>query len=129
MTAEVPAEKKTTRWTALARGLIGRCPNCGKGKLLRGYLKVASRCEYCGETYGHLRADDAPAWVTIIIVGHLVVPIALIMEQRYHPQVWIQEVIWLPMVVLLTLALLPRSKGLVLALLWSWKAEGSERVS
>ncbi len=52
MTAEVPAEKKTTRWTALARGLIGRCPNCGKGKLLRGYLKVASRCEYCGETYG-----------------------------------------------------------------------------
>ncbi|HEY1723465.1 MAG TPA: DUF983 domain-containing protein [Magnetospirillaceae bacterium] len=128
-TETLPGESHTSRWVALRRGLMGRCPNCGKGKLLSGYLKIAPRCANCGETYGHLRADDGPAWVTIIVVGHLVVPIALIMEQRYHPQVWIQEVIWLPVVALLSLALLPRSKGLVLALLWSWKAEGSDQAT
>jgi uncharacterized protein (DUF983 family) len=122
--AETPDK---SRWTAVWRGLKGRCPHCGQGRLLRGYLKIVERCESCGEAYGHIRADDGPAWVTIIVVGHLVVPLALIMEQQFHPEIWVQEVVWLPVVALLTLALLPRSKGLVLALLWSWKAEGSER--
>jgi uncharacterized protein (DUF983 family) len=124
--AEGADTHRQSKWQALWRGLRGRCPKCGQGRLLHGYLKVAGQCTACAEPLGHLRSDDAPAWVTIIVVGHIAMPAALIMEQVYHPEVWIQEVIWLPVVALLTLALLPRSKGMVLALLWAWKAEGSQ---
>ena len=34
--------------TAFKRGVLGRCPNCGKGKLFRAYLKVADSCNVCG---------------------------------------------------------------------------------
>lgn len=116
-----------SKFIASLRGLIGRCPNCGQGRLLRNYLKPVDHCAACGEAYGHLRADDAPPWMTILIVGHIVIPAVLSVEQTYEPATWIHMAIWPLLSLVLTLLLLPRCKGLVLGLLWSTGAPGSER--
>lgn len=110
----------------LARGVLGRCPKCGDGRLFRSYLKVVDECRSCGEKYGHFRADDAPPWLTILIVGHLTVPVVLAIELRFAPPSWFEFVFYLPLIGLLTLVLLPRCKGIILAALWKTKAEGSE---
>ena len=111
---------------AFIRGALGRCPKCGKGRLFYRYLKVVDRCAVCGEPYGHYRADDAPPWLTILLAGHIVVPLILIVEENYAPPPWVEFVVYLPVVVLLVLSLLPRCKGVILAILWTTKAEGTE---
>jgi len=70
-------------FTAFSRGLRGRCPHCGEGRLFRSYLKVQSDCPGCGVDLTRYPADDGPAYFTILLVGHLViVPILFI------PYVW-----------------------------------------
>ena len=107
------------------RGALGRCPKCGRGRLFRRYLKVVKQCSKCGEQYGNYRADDAPPWLTILIVGHISVPLILFVEETFQPPPWIEFAVYLPLVLLLTLVLLPRCKGVILAILWKTKAEGS----
>jgi len=111
---------------AVTRGALGRCPKCGRGRLFRRYLKVVERCSVCGEQYGHYRADDAPPWLTILLVGHITIPIVLILEENFQPPQWVEFAVYLPLVVLLTLSLLPRCKGVILAALWKTRGEGSE---
>ena len=86
-------------WPAVRRGLFGRCPNCGRGRMFRAFLKVAERCPVCGEALHHHRADDAPAYFVILIVGHLVVPLALATEVAFAPPYWVHAVLWLPLTV------------------------------
>jgi len=114
--------------SALLRGVFGQCPQCGKSRLLHRYLKIIDHCPACGESYGHFRTDDAASWLTILVVGHLTVPVIFMLEQNFHPVLWLAFAIYLPLIALLTLALLPRCKGLILAVMWTTKAEGSERL-
>jgi uncharacterized protein (DUF983 family) len=109
-----------------ARGALGRCPKCGQGRLFGRYLKVVECCSVCGEPYGHYRADDAPPWLTILLVGHITVPLILFVEETFEPPPWVEFAVYLPSVLLLTLLILPRCKGVILAILWRMKAEGSE---
>ena len=106
-------------WQAVLRGLRGRCPACGEGRVLRGYLTATPACRACGEGYSHLRADDMPPWLTILVVGHIVVPLLLLVEQTWHPEMWLQMAIWPAASLGLMLLLMPRSKGAVLGLLWA----------
>ncbi len=69
----VAAEPRRDLGLAMRRGFMGRCPNCGKGKLFRAYLKVNPRCPSCDEDFSHQRADDAPPYLTMLIVGHVIV--------------------------------------------------------
>jgi uncharacterized protein (DUF983 family) len=108
-----------SRRDALWRGLRGRCPNCGTGRLFRSYVSQYPTCLSCGEDLSPYRADDAPAYFTILIVGHVVVPGMLILEINYHPPMVVHALLWLPLTLLMTLALLPRCKGMLIALLWS----------
>jgi len=121
------APKYPSTLTALLRGALGRCPRCGQGALLHHYLKMVDRCPVCGEPYGHLRTDDAAPWLTILVVGHLTVPIILIVEENFQLPMWLALAIYLPLIVGLTIILLPRCKGIMAATLWAMKAEGSER--
>jgi uncharacterized protein (DUF983 family) len=104
---------------ALKRGWRGLCPRCGEGALFGGFLKMRSHCPSCGLLLEPYRADDAPAYFTILVVGHIVVPLVLVLE-RYgnQPPLWFHALLWLPLSVLLALLLLPRIKGAVIALLW-----------
>lgn len=106
------------------RGLRGRCPACGEGHIFRAFVKVADHCEKCGEVFRHHRADDFPAYLVIILVGHVVVPLAMWIEIAYSPSYWLQAVIGLPLIVGLAIALLQPMKGAVVALQWHMGMHG-----
>jgi uncharacterized protein (DUF983 family) len=118
------ASDKRDVWQAISRGLRCRCPNCGEGKLFRAYLKVADNCSVCGEDLSHHRADDLPAYLVIVIVGHIVVPILLAIETNFEPSYLLQLAIWLPVTLVLSLALLPPVKGGVVGLQWAFRMHG-----
>jgi uncharacterized protein (DUF983 family) len=113
-----PQRPKRPVWTALRRGLSGRCPACGLGHLFRAFLKVSDQCPACGEALHHHQADDAPAYFVILIVGHLVVPLALIVEIAWSPPYWLHAAIWLPLTAGLAIGLLQPIKGAIVG--WQW---------
>ncbi len=110
--------------TILMRGLSGRCPACGEGHLFRAFVKVADHCEKCGEVFRHHRADDFPAYLVIVLVGHIVVPLVMYVEIAYAPSYWVHAALWLPLVLGLSLGLLQPIKGLVVALQWHMGMHG-----
>ena len=110
----------------LWRGIRGRCPNCGEGHLFCAFLKVTDRCEVCGEDYSHHRADDFPAYIVIVLVGHIVVPLVLETEITFQPPYWVHAALWIPLTLGLSLALLQPVKGAVVALQWSLGMHGFE---
>ena len=79
---------------ALARGFQGRCPACGSPGIFRSYIKLLPACPTCGMDIAAHPTDDIPAYFTILIVGHIVVPLLLITEQFEHPALWLQLAIW-----------------------------------
>lgn len=114
-------------WTALLRGWRGRCPRCGGRGLFSGFLKMSNQCPSCALVLQPYRADDAPAYFTILVVGHVIVPMVLLLE-RYgqQPPLWFHALLWLPLSVVLALYLLPHIKGSVIALLWVHGLQGSK---
>ncbi len=109
---------------SILRGLRRRCPQCGEGAAFAGYTRVADNCADCGEELFHQRADDAPPYITIMIVGHIVVPGMLILERLFAPDLWLQLALWLPLTLALSLGLLPFVKGAVVGLQWSLRMHG-----
>lgn len=109
---------------AMLCGLAGRCPSCGKGKLFHGYLKTVPVCEVCGEEIHHHRADDAPPYFTITIVGHIIIPALLAVELAYHPAAWVHLSLWLPLTIILSLGLLRPVKGALVSLQWALYMHG-----
>ena len=103
--------------TALLRGLRGRCPACGQGRIFRGYLRVVDACAVCAAPLGSVRADDAPPYFTIFIVGHVVVLGMVMVENRYQPPLWVHAAIWLPLTLVLSLVLLRPIKGATVGLM------------
>jgi uncharacterized protein (DUF983 family) len=111
-------------WLAMKRGLRCRCPNCGEGKLFRAFLKVNTNCPACGEALFHHRADDLPAYLVIVIVGHIVVPVALSVETNFAPPIPLQLAIYLPLTLISALLLLQPVKGAVVGLQWALRMHG-----
>ena len=112
--------------SAFVRGLLGRCPCCGTGRMFGAFLKVNERCDVCGEELHHHRADDFPAYVVIFIVGHLLVPAVLYVETNFAPSYWTHLALWLPTTLILTLGLLQPVKGAIVALQWRMGMHGFE---
>jgi uncharacterized protein (DUF983 family) len=96
-------------------GARGRCPNCGEGRLFASYLKVAPTCASCGFDLSKADSGDGPAVFVIMVVGFLVVFAALFVEIAFRPPIWLHLVVWLPLIVVLSLTLLPVFKGLMIA--------------
>ncbi len=109
---------------SMLRGLLGRCPHCGKGRMFPAYLKVADACPVCGEDLHHHQADDAPPYFTMTIVGHIVVAAVLAVEVAYQPEVWVHIALWLPLTLILSLLLLPRVKGAIVGMQWANRMHG-----
>jgi len=106
-------------WTGLKRGLARRCPNCGEGRLFSGYLKVRSPCEVCRADNTIYPSDDLPPYLTILVVGHVLVPLFMWSDRAYAPPLWAQFAIWLPAAAAMSLALLPFTKGAAVGLCWA----------
>lgn len=109
---------------SLWRGALLHCPACGRGRMFRAYLKVADACRACGEELHHHRADDAPPYFTILIVGHVLIGGVLALEQAYAPASWVHAAIWLPLGVVMSLVLLPVAKGALVGLQWALRMHG-----
>ena len=120
---QASAEKRDV-WTAMKRGLRCRCPRCGEGKLFRAFLKVDDHCSVCGLDFTPHRADDLPAYLVIVIVGHIVVPAALWIETNHAPAVWLQLVVYLSFTLVASLLLLQPVKGAVVGLQWALRMHG-----
>ena len=113
-------------FSVLWRGIQKRCPKCGVGAVLTGYLKPASSCLHCGEDFSHISADDGPAWLTLLIVGHAIVPLMLVFGRDNAIPAWFS----ITSLTLITLFgvyfVLPRAKGVFIALIWVTGATGQD---
>jgi uncharacterized protein (DUF983 family) len=106
----------------IGRGLRGRCPRCGEGKLFQGFLNLRAKCDHCGLDYSFADAGDGPAVFVILIGGGIVVFAALLTEVVYQPPYWVHAALWLPLILIVTLAPLRLIKGLLIALQYHHKA-------
>ncbi|MDR9485731.1 MULTISPECIES: DUF983 domain-containing protein [Sediminimonas] len=109
---------------AMWNGWRRKCPNCGNGPLLSGYLSVRDTCPVCREELHHQRADDGPAYLTILIVGHLMAPLLLIVFEAWRPEPMVLFTIFAIGTVALSLYLLPRLKGAMIGLQWAKRMHG-----
>ena len=109
---------------SLLRGAWLKCPACGTGAMFHRYLKVSDNCPDCGEALHYQRADDAPTYFTIVIVGHVVVSLVLAVEMAYRPPLWFHAAMWLPLTIILAMVVLAPIKGALVGLQWSLLMHG-----
>ena len=107
----------------LSTGLRCKCPRCGRGRLLKGFLAVRPACEACGLDFAFADSGDGPAFFVMSIVGIVVVAAAMWLEFTYEPPVWVHMLLWLPLTVLLSVVLVRPAKGLMVAVQYRNKAE------
>lgn len=107
----------------ISAGLSGRCPRCGRGHLFDGYLALRPSCEACGLDYSFADSADGPAFFVMSIVGVLIVGLALWVEFTYEPPIWLHMLLWLPLSIVLCLALVRPLKALMIALQYQQRAE------
>lgn len=111
-------ELKPPFWPQARRALRGCCPQCGQGKLFRSYLKQVDHCAVCQESFGQIRADDGPAWLTILLVGHIIVPFVVEVERDSTWPMWVPMLLWPALALILSLLILPLAKALFITILW-----------
>jgi uncharacterized protein (DUF983 family) len=109
---------------SLWRGWRLRCPSCGGGSVMKGYLKTRQTCPVCREELSHHRADDGPAYLTILIVGHLMAPLLHIVFVRFRPEPLTLFTIFAVVCIGLSLYLLPRLKGAIIGFQWARRMHG-----
>ncbi|KUJ77030.1 hypothetical protein AVO45_09610 [Ruegeria marisrubri] len=123
-TIETTGQEERPTWPAVTKGFRCRCPNCGKGKLLHSYLKVNDTCSNCGQELFHHRADDGPAYLTILLVGHLMAPSMHVAFVQFRPEPLTLFAIFAIGCLALSLYLLPRLKGVIIAYQWARRMHG-----
>jgi uncharacterized protein (DUF983 family) len=106
-------------WSAMSRGFMSKCPHCGKGKLFSSFVKTVHRCGHCDEELYHHRADDLPAYLVLVIVGHIVVGAFMGVEATSTLAMWQHLAIWVPLTIVASVALLQPVKGSVVGLQWA----------
>ena len=116
-TAELAEDRPMKQ--ALWRGFCRKCPNCGSGPMLKSYLKVRDTCTVCQQDLSHHRADDGPAYLTILIVGHLMAPSLLMVFTAFQPEPLVLFTCFAIGTVALSLYLLPRLKGALVGFQWA----------
>ena len=109
---------------AIAKGVRGTCPNCGEGRLFDRYLKVTDTCGSCGTELHHHRADDGPAYLTILVVAHIIGFAIHFVWSWFRPEPWVMATVGAAGAVALCLVLLPRFKGMIVAIQWAKRMHG-----
>ncbi len=107
------------------RGLKLRCPNCGAGSLFSSYIKPVRKCAMCEECLCDISTDDAAPWLTILVVGHVIVPLMVYSASVDAFPKWASLILWPTLALLLAGAVLPHAKGVMLSLIWAERGSGS----
>jgi uncharacterized protein (DUF983 family) len=119
-----PAPPERPAWPAIARGMRHRCPACGEGALYERYLKLRTTCPACGEDLSHARADDGPAYLSILVTAKVMGTTQLFVYQAWQPPAWFMAVSFSIGVTIMALLLLPRFKGLIVGVQWAKRMHG-----
>ncbi len=117
-------QKKRDVVQAMKRGFMRRCPSCGQGALFSKYVKTVDECAVCGEEIHHYRADDFPAYLVILVVGHIVVPLYMALNMMADVPMWLNFAIWLPATAIACVLLLQPVKGAVVGMQWALRMHG-----
>ncbi|WP_274424514.1 DUF983 domain-containing protein [Chelativorans sp. YIM 93263] len=123
-TTDKTGQRQRPVFEAMQRGFLGSCPHCGQGRLFRAYLKTVESCSGCDEEMHHHRADDLPAYLVIAIVGHIVVAGFMAVEVATAWPSWLHLSIWVPITIIMSLALIGPIKGAVVGLQWALRMHG-----
>ncbi|HHX90981.1 MAG TPA: DUF983 domain-containing protein [Paracoccus sp.] len=126
-TSSLPHEAERPLRPALLRGWKGHCPACGEARMMAGYLKVRPECPSCGEELHHQRADDGPAFLTVLIVGKVTMAVYLTVFMAFQPEPWVMIALCWTLALGMALFLLPRLKGAFVALQWANRMHGFGR--
>jgi len=118
------SETARNLWQALTRGWRGRCPDCGQGRLFGAFLKPVDSCSACGSEMHHHRADDLPPYLVIFVVGHVVVAGYMMAEAYLLWNSWQHLALWIPITLVLALAMIQPVKGAVIGLQWANRMHG-----
>ena len=114
----IPARLPSTFWQAIARGIACKCPRCGGASLVRKWLKPVDTCPLCAQDWTHQRADDFPAYIAILVTGHLLAPIIIMLSLDFSLSVFAMFTIIVPSALVMMLAMLQPAKGAVIAAQW-----------
>ncbi len=116
--ARLPVQLPASAWAALWRGARFRCPRCGDAHLFARFLKPMSFCPACAQDWRGQRADDFPAYISMLVTGHLLAPVIIALELGFSPPVNVLAAIVVPAAMVMMLGLLQPAKGAVIALQW-----------
>ncbi|MFW5655363.1 MAG: DUF983 domain-containing protein [Roseicyclus sp.] len=119
-----PAPPERPVWPAIAKGLRQRCPRCGEGRLFARYLALEPACLSCGEDLSHARADDGPAYLSILVTAKVMGTGMLVVYEAFQPPAVVLAGIFSVGVVAMALSLLPRFKGLIVGVQWAKRMHG-----
>jgi uncharacterized protein (DUF983 family) len=119
-----PGPPERPVWPAIAKGLRHRCPRCGDGGLYARYLALVPACPACGEDLSHARADDGPAYLSILVTAKVMGTAMLLVYETFQPPAPVLAAIFSAGVVAMALALLPRFKGLIVGVQWAKRMHG-----
>ncbi|MBW9113055.1 DUF983 domain-containing protein [Rhizobium cauense] len=109
---------------SIKRGMLNTCPACGSGKLFKSFLKPVDNCAACGEAMHHHRSDDLPPYLTIVVIGHLIIGGYMATDLVWPMPLWLTFAIWTPITLLATLLIIQPIKGGVIGLQWALKMHG-----
>lgn len=119
-----PLALPATGWASILRGLRGRCPRCGEARLFARFLKPIPFCPHCGQDWTHQQADDFPAYVSILVTGHLMAPLIIGLTRDTNLSVAGLTSIVVPLALFLMLGMLQPAKGAIIALQWWFGMHG-----
>jgi len=112
---------------AVKRGVLGRCPRCGGRKLFLRFLKPIARCDMCGQDWTHQQADDFPAYVSILLTGHILAPLIIALVKDAGLSVGVLMAIIVPLALVMMIGMLQPAKGAIIALQWWFSMHGFRR--
>jgi uncharacterized protein (DUF983 family) len=120
----LPAAPERPTGPAIRRGLRRCCPKCGEGSLFDGYLTLSPECPACGEDLSHARADDGPAYLSILVTAKVMGTLQLFTYEMFQPPAWVMALTFSIGVIAMALYLLPRFKGLIVGVQWAKRMHG-----
>jgi uncharacterized protein (DUF983 family) len=123
MTYPIPSGERDLR-SAVLRGIRGCCPACGQASLFGRFLKPVGHCPACGQGWSGHRADDMPAYLVVLALGHILVPMVVAINLRYDLPMWVEMLLWPGLALVLALLLIQPAKGAVIAFQWARRMHG-----
>ena len=121
---DVDATAQRPVWPSILRGLRCRCPACGQGWLFGRFLKPVENCQVCNESYTAQRADDFPPYLVILLLGHILIPLIVLLDHVFAPPLWAYMTFGSVIVSMLAAGMLQPVKGAVIAYQWAFRMQG-----